>query len=144
MGLAPVLVERIFDIIRDINKQGTTILLVEQNANVALEIATRGYVLETDPTASTKPQPAGSAKTRRSAKHTWARFNSQASGFRQQASGHLSFSRPSRPATHHSRGPSPSFLQPLTVIPEKAGIYGCAGSRRPWRGAFSRIPYESS
>jgi branched-chain amino acid transport system ATP-binding protein len=47
MGLAPVLVERIFEIIREINKQGTTILLVEQNANVALEIAARGYVLET-------------------------------------------------------------------------------------------------
>jgi branched-chain amino acid transport system ATP-binding protein len=47
MGLAPVLVERIFQIIEEINKQGTTILLVEQNANVALEIATRGYVLET-------------------------------------------------------------------------------------------------
>ena len=46
MGLAPVLVERIFQIIEDINKQGTTILLVEQNANVALEVATRGYVLE--------------------------------------------------------------------------------------------------
>ena len=47
MGLAPVLVERIFQVIQEINKQGTTILLVEQNANVALEVATRGYVLET-------------------------------------------------------------------------------------------------
>jgi branched-chain amino acid transport system ATP-binding protein len=47
MGLAPVLVERIFEVIREINEQGTTILLVEQNANVALEIASRGYVLET-------------------------------------------------------------------------------------------------
>ena len=47
MGLAPVLVERIFQVIREINEQGTTSLLVEQNANVALEIAGRGYVLET-------------------------------------------------------------------------------------------------
>ena len=47
MGLAPMLVEKIFDIVREINAQGTTILLVEQNANVALEISNRGYVLET-------------------------------------------------------------------------------------------------
>jgi branched-chain amino acid transport system ATP-binding protein len=47
MGLAPMLVERIFAIIKEINGQGTTILLVEQNANVALEISHRGYVLET-------------------------------------------------------------------------------------------------
>jgi branched-chain amino acid transport system ATP-binding protein len=55
MGLAPVLVERIFDIIKDINRQGTTILLVEQNANVALEIATRGYVLETGTIVNAAP-----------------------------------------------------------------------------------------
>jgi branched-chain amino acid transport system ATP-binding protein len=47
MGLAPVLVEQNFDIIQEINKQGTTIFVVEQNANVALSIAHRGYVLQT-------------------------------------------------------------------------------------------------
>ncbi len=47
MGLAPILVEQIFSIIRDINHQGTTILLVEQNALMALGVADRGYVLQT-------------------------------------------------------------------------------------------------
>jgi len=47
MGLAPLLVQEIFDIVRDINAQGTTILLVEQNANMALQVAHRAYVMET-------------------------------------------------------------------------------------------------
>ena len=47
MGLAPVLVERIYETVAEINKQGTTILLVEQNANFALEVSERAYVLET-------------------------------------------------------------------------------------------------
>lgn len=47
MGLAPLLVKEIFDIIKDINSQGTTILLVEQNANMALSIADYAYVIET-------------------------------------------------------------------------------------------------
>jgi branched-chain amino acid transport system ATP-binding protein len=55
MGLAPVLVERIFQTIEEINKQGTTILLVEQNANIALEVATRGYVLETGAVVEAAP-----------------------------------------------------------------------------------------
>lgn len=47
MGIAPILVERIYETIAEINKQGTTILLVEQNANYALGVSHRGYVLET-------------------------------------------------------------------------------------------------
>lgn len=47
MGLAPIFIKEIFRIIQDIQKQGTTILLIEQNAKVALQISDRGYVLET-------------------------------------------------------------------------------------------------
>jgi branched-chain amino acid transport system ATP-binding protein len=47
MGIAPILVERIYETIAEINRQGTTILLVEQNANYALEVSARAYVLET-------------------------------------------------------------------------------------------------
>ncbi len=47
MGLSPLLVQTIFSIIRDINRQGTAILLVEQNARMALSVAHRGYVIQT-------------------------------------------------------------------------------------------------
>jgi branched-chain amino acid transport system ATP-binding protein len=47
MGIAPVLVDRIYETVEEINRRGTTILLVEQNANYALSVSTRGYVLET-------------------------------------------------------------------------------------------------
>jgi len=47
MGLSPAYVEQVFDIIREINRQGTTIFMVEQNANMALQIADRAYVLQT-------------------------------------------------------------------------------------------------
>ena len=47
LGLAPVIVDKIYEIIREINARGVTILLVEQNANYALDVSKRGYVLET-------------------------------------------------------------------------------------------------
>jgi branched-chain amino acid transport system ATP-binding protein len=47
MGLSPILTEQIFDIIRELNSQGNTVLLVEQNAQMALNVAHRGYVLQT-------------------------------------------------------------------------------------------------
>jgi branched-chain amino acid transport system ATP-binding protein len=67
MGLAPVLVEQIFATIDSINRQGTTILLVEQNASMALSIAHRGYVLETGAVvlAGTAAQLVGNADVRR-------------------------------------------------------------------------------
>jgi branched-chain amino acid transport system ATP-binding protein len=46
LGLAPMMVEKIFEIVREINQQGTTVLLIEQNAHMALQIANRGYVIE--------------------------------------------------------------------------------------------------
>jgi len=67
MGLAPVVVEQIFETIVDINRRGTTILLVEQNAAMALGIARRGYVLETGAVAleGTAAELAGNADVRR-------------------------------------------------------------------------------
>jgi branched-chain amino acid transport system ATP-binding protein len=47
LGLAPLIVRKIFEIIREINQQGTTVFLVEQNAHMALLVANRGYVLQT-------------------------------------------------------------------------------------------------
>ncbi|MPM70920.1 High-affinity branched-chain amino acid transport ATP-binding protein LivF [bioreactor metagenome] len=55
MGLAPLLVEQIFEIIQRLNKAGSTILLVEQNAQMALSVAHRGYVLETGKIVTTGP-----------------------------------------------------------------------------------------
>ena len=55
MGLAPILVEQIFEIIQSLHKAGTTILLVEQNAQMALSVADRGYVLETGRIVKTAP-----------------------------------------------------------------------------------------
>ena len=53
LGLAPVIVDRIYEVVRELNSQGVTILLVEQNANYALDVSARGYVLETGHVALT-------------------------------------------------------------------------------------------
>jgi branched-chain amino acid transport system ATP-binding protein len=58
MGLAPILVERIYETVAEINQQGTTILLVEQNANFALGVSKRGYVLETGEVTLSDDAPA--------------------------------------------------------------------------------------
>jgi branched-chain amino acid transport system ATP-binding protein len=58
MGLAPILVQRIYETVAEINRQGTTILLVEQNANFALEVSKRGYVLETGQVSLSDDAPA--------------------------------------------------------------------------------------
>ena len=55
MGLAPILVDQIFEIIQRLHQNGTTILLVEQNAQMALSVANRGYVLETGRVVTTAP-----------------------------------------------------------------------------------------
>ena len=72
MGLAPIFVEKIFEIVIEINQQGTPVLLVEQNALMALDIASRGYVLETGRVALEGPA-AELRSTSRSARRISAR-----------------------------------------------------------------------
>jgi len=55
MGLSPIMVDKIFEVVNDIHRQGTTILLVEQNASRALSIANRGYVMESGLVTMTGP-----------------------------------------------------------------------------------------
>ena len=72
MGLAPLLVETIFEIIQRLNKDGVTILLVEQNALAALSVAARGYVMQTgEIVLAARPMPC--AKTRWYARCIWDR-----------------------------------------------------------------------
>jgi len=69
MGLAPIFVERIFETVVEVNKQGTPVLLVEQNALMALEVAKRGYVMETGHIAL--EGPAGELKTNEQVRKTY-------------------------------------------------------------------------
>ena len=55
MGLSPIMVDKIFEVIQDIHSRGTTVLLVEQNASRALALASRGYVMESGEMAMTGP-----------------------------------------------------------------------------------------
>ena len=76
MGLAPILVDRIFEIIVEINKQGTTVLVVEQNASIALSVANRGYVLETGRDQADGQRRRAARRTTRCASSTSARLDS--------------------------------------------------------------------
>ena len=69
MGLAPIFVERIFETIMEVNKQGTTVLLVEQNALMALDVAQRAYVMETGRIAL--EGPAAQLKTNEQVRKTY-------------------------------------------------------------------------
>ena len=72
LGLAPLVVDHLLDLISQINGKGTTVLLVEQDVQVALEHAHRGYVLETGRIVQTGPGATSSSTTRASARRTWA------------------------------------------------------------------------
>ena len=72
MGLAPLLVEQIFEIVLKLNQAGTTILLVEQNAQMALSIANRAYVLETGHVVDGRQRRRAHARRRRCARRIWA------------------------------------------------------------------------
>ena len=72
MGIAPILVQRIYETIGEINRQGVAILLVEQNANYALDISTRGYVLETGRGGAGERLAISCATTPTSRGRTWA------------------------------------------------------------------------
>jgi branched-chain amino acid transport system ATP-binding protein len=69
MGLAPIFVERIFETVVEVNKQGTPVLLVEQNALMALDVAQRGYVMETGRIAL--EGPANELKTNEQVRKTY-------------------------------------------------------------------------
>ena len=71
MGLAPNLVDLIFELILKINKRGTTVLLIEQNANMALQIADRGYVLETGRVTMTRTKRKNCRQMMMCARHIW-------------------------------------------------------------------------
>jgi energy-coupling factor transporter ATP-binding protein EcfA2 len=83
MGLAPQLVAKIFAIVREIAALGVTILLVEQNARLALEVANRGYVMESARLRS-PTQPATCSLTRRSGKRTWEKARPEGAAPAQQ------------------------------------------------------------
>ena len=70
MGISPILVERIYETIAEINRQGTTILLVEQNANFALGVSQRGYVLETGKVALSDDSASPAQRTPRCRRRT--------------------------------------------------------------------------
>ena len=73
MGLAPIFVEKIFEIVIEINQQGTPVLLVEQNALMALDVASRGYVLETGQRRARGPRGGAEGRTSRCARPISAR-----------------------------------------------------------------------
>ena len=133
MGLAPIFVERIFETIVEINKQGTPVLLVEQNALMALDVAHRGYVLETGRIALEGPASRARRRTSRSARPTSARAELSAGSPTQTAA---TYGGASRTPTRARPPATPCAISSALAI-EWLGTKPSA-ARRPRRGSRRR------
>ncbi len=123
MGISPVLTERIYETIEQINKEGMTILLVEQNANFALDVSKRAYVLETGKVAHVRTRRTRCGPTPKSRRRTWEHDRARAHGG-QRALAHVSVAR----VVHHRGLP----LQPEGLRRQgRAWPPACACRRSP-------------
>ena len=148
MGLAPIFVERIFETIVEINKQGTPILLVEQNALMALDVADRGYVLETGTVAL--DGPAGDLARERAGPQDLPRRGvgeggSQGSRFPKLGKPAVSPVHAEREVRRREQEADPRCAARATLRHVERAPTPCVGTKPSWRAAVaSRQPATST